>query len=66
MKVLTCKNCNSQLTYGGEMAAPGYGQCWKCTECKHSFVKIGTSLIDCATVPKDEEPPWLMELEDCV
>ena len=56
-----CPNCNAKLTYEGEMAAPGYGKCWKCDQCGHSYVQIGGTYIDTADVDPDEGPPWVMD-----
>ena len=61
-----CPLCPLQLKPRGTLAAPGSGQVWTCDD-GHYFIKVGQTLYDPAEWhmhPHDEEPPWIMSIDD--
>ena len=60
--MVTCPTCGSELHYRATISAPGHGQSWEC-ESGHSFVKLGSTLID-TNADFDGEPPWILSIED--
>lgn len=58
----TCK-CGCMLEYQGDLAAPGKGQSWKCTECDSSYHVMGKSVRPFDSIDPDsvELKPWEVE-----
>lgn len=57
---------DEELEFVADMSAPGSGRVWKCPQTQKEFVQSHGVLIDPEELPQDEEPPWVMRIEDCI
>ena len=61
---MNCPTCQStDITYNGEIAAPGYGKSYSCRSCGANLRVVGKSIQDYADIdPSDlDMDPW-----DCI
>lgn len=39
----SCPSCGGRVAFVAHIAAPGYGQAWRCSSCETPFVRLNAS-----------------------